>query len=466
MFSFYLKKLYIMSSTSTQHFYNIEVSTLTEDNFTEDERRAALEEFNRNMVNAVLPVTVFVAIEAVLGFVGNIMVIYVFLFHYKHCNFRYFVLSLAFTDLLSCMTTVPGEVLTQLNWYAYPYPVVCKIKSFFNIFTVSSEAFALVIIAIDRYLKVCWPFGVQISQRNARFLVLVLYLMATLLAFPVSLLWGTHTEQETHKGMNITVTICEKDQEFMGTEMPLNYSLSTNIIIGTSLAVMFILYIFVARRLLLNKSTKGSNPACSRTKWHVSFCNTCTDVCMSKKNIENPKSPSEEILSDEPVGKLRIRVIEESAFSSSTSSTTDVRNKGYISDEGLSSSDLESNTRGKNKRKRTKTAKSTRGASQRAGNHNRLRRKTLIMVILTVAFIITTVTYLVLLSFIANGILRELSDVQRVVYFFFFRLYFINHVINPVIYGLLDPTFQRVLKGCREGTIKGSSTGPTSSSRD
>jgi uncharacterized membrane protein len=77
---------------------------------------------------------------------------------------------------------------------------------------------------------------------------------------------------------------------------------------------------------------------------------------------------------------------------------------------------------------------------------SRVRRKTLIMFILTVVFIITTILYLTLLSFIARSILDTLSDSGKAVYFFFFRLYFINHVINPIIYGVLDPHFKQVVK--------------------
>jgi hypothetical protein len=76
-----------------------------------------------------------------------------------------------------------------------------------------------------------------------------------------------------------------------------------------------------------------------------------------------------------------------------------------------------------------------------------LRRKTRIMFILTLIFTITTVCYLTLLSLIANDdVLQEMSDTGRAFYFFFFRLYFINHVINPFVYTMLDPHFKREMK--------------------
>lgn len=77
----------------------------------------------------------------------------------------------------------------------------------------------------------------------------------------------------------------------------------------------------------------------------------------------------------------------------------------------------------------------------------RLNTKTKIMFVLTVMFIITTVCYISLVGKIANDdVLQELSDTSRTVYFFFLRLYFINHVVNPIVYGLLDPQFRKLLK--------------------
>lgn len=440
-------------------------------NYSDSDRENALNDLNDDMTNAVLPVTVFVAIEAVLGFFGNIMVIYVFLFHYKQCNFRYFVLCLAFTDLTSCLTTVPGEVLTQLYWYKYPIPIICKIKSFFNIFTVSAEALALVTIAVDRYLKVCWPFGYQISPKVARLLIGVIYFIATILAFPVSIYWGTHSENELHKGINITVTICEKDQTFVYTTMPLQYSLSVEGIIGATLVIMFILYVLVARRLLLNRSSTNMNISEPMSPPSNTVANKEHSSNAAETDLHLKPDRKANRISSEKIKTTRVMSNDDSAYSSAASTTVAVlHNKGYISDDGLSSSDIDAfSDSGKKKRRtdtRKRTKRTTRGLGRSSGNRNRLRRKTLIMVILTVAFIVTTIMYLTLLSFIAKGILRDLSDFQKAVYFFFFRLYFINHVINPIIYGVLDPTFRQVLAGCRDGKINVSSSGKLSSSRD
>ena len=69
----------------------------------------------------------------------------------------------------------------------------------------------------------------------------------------------------------------------------------------------------------------------------------------------------------------------------------------------------------------------------------KIKRKTLIMFILTAVFIFTTILYMTLLSLIAHDVLETLSNSGKAAYFLvFFRFYFINHVINPILHGFLD----------------------------
>lgn len=308
---------------------------------------------NSEFTNAVLPVTIFVGIEAFMAFFGNLIIIYVFVSRYHDCSFRYFVLCLAFVDFISSLTTMPGEMVTQLNWYNYRFPEVCKGKSFFNVFTVSAEALCLMIIAVDRYLKVCRPLGKQITSVIAKYVCVVIYICAIIIAIPVAIYWGVHSHEQNYNGTRINVTVCEKDAKYEKTEHPLQYSLSIEIILSISLIFMFILYVFIAKTFVHHRRRR--------------------------------RDPGEE-----PFG-IDAKVV----------------------------------------------------------------RKTWIMFILTVAFIITTILYLTLLSFIARSddILQKLSDGEKTVYFLFFRLYFINHVINPIVYGILDSEFRKHVKDIKDSII-------------
>ena len=396
--------------------------------------QALLEAFNNEVRSAAMPGIVFVSMLCVLGFFGNLLVLYVFLFRYKSCNFRYFVLCLCLTDLTSSLTTIPGEAVTQLFWYTYPYPMVCKVKSFFNVFTVCAEAFCLLTISVDRHRKVCKPHSWQIRPRVSLGLCIGVYAVAFILALPVSFFWGTHTETLLYQGRNVTVTKCEKDQAYVYSVQPVIYSASVQAIVSVSLVVMLVLYVLVASTLFKNKKTN-----LKPVKHSIGQSDKCQ------------KRPNAYTLS--PLSKETKPEVSESGYSTYTdteqgngSASMDTDGELRTEDETFTNSDFdtlaEENSQGKKQPKRSK-----RRSKRKTGDMaSRIQRKTRITFILSIVFIITTILYFTLLDLIAENILPKLSAVEKAVYFFFFRLVFINHVINPVVYGLLDPQFRKEMK--------------------
>ncbi|XP_053374201.1 uncharacterized protein LOC123531600 [Mercenaria mercenaria] len=490
--------------------------------------KALVEQLNDEFKKKVLPVTIFVGIEVVLGFFGNLSVLYVFLFHYPVCNFRYFVLCLAFIDIISTLTTMPGEMVTHLYWYVYPVAEVCKVKSFFNMFTVSAEALCLLTIAIDRYRKVCQPFGWQIKPKGALIVILLIYIVSLILAMPVPFLWGISFHQEVYRGVNITTTICEKDGKYKLTKRPLQYSITMESILIICLIVMFVLYVQLARRILLKKRR--------RKRWSAKFDVMVTSSSFSTNahemkalqdhseiayisSIENSRrklnrqseqhpfiegnpvithKPSEqqlleghlvttpELREQQSLERYQVSNFKPSEQQSSeghhvTNSKPSLQQslKGHQvttfkpnlhhtpkhasvtarqiklqtvpTDFDTPTDDSRGVTSDVDDAKSYKTTKKPpKSRSKRASRHMRtkVRRKTLIMFVLTLTFMITTVLYLTLLSFIARSddVIHKMSHTKKAVYFLAFRLYFINHVINPTVYGLLDPHFRKGLQ--------------------
>ncbi|XP_052790304.1 probable G-protein coupled receptor 19 [Mya arenaria] len=391
---------------------------------------------NDEMRASVTAVSVFVGIEAVIGIFGNLLVLYVFLFRYRHCNFRYFVLCLACLDFTSTVTTMPGEIVTQQFWYTYPLPTVCKVKSFFNMFTVSGEALCLCVIAVDRHRKVCFPFGLQIRPRQALVLCFLIYASAFFIALPVAFLWGTHSDVVLYVGRNVTVTVCEKDMAYVNSNMPYNYTMSVEVILGTNMLIMLILYVLISRKILNRMIKKRKSPK------EVSHIVMMTQTKTSKDNSDAGYA------SDAPrkVSKsASVSTINEvGSTGRNAGNTSDNTHAGYVTDNETTCSDVKKASIKRVERTTSRHKNKTPGLA---------RRKTYISLVLTVIFILTTVLYLVLLTLITEGILETLTNTQKAFYFFGFRLVFINHVINPLVYGCMDPHFKQVLsevkKCCR-----------------
>ena len=398
----------------------------------ESVNRRLAEELNEEMRSSVLPVTTIVGMETVFGFLGNLLIVYVFLFHYHKCNFKYFVLCLSFIDTTSTLTTMPGEMVTQTFWYVYPVPLVCKIKSFFNVFTVCGSAFCLLIISIDRYRKICRPLEWQIKPRMALILCFVQLVFAFILALPVAFLWGTHSYIEEHNGIRIKVTVCEKDAEFECTDYPVIYTITVETITTIAMFIMLVLYVFICRKILKTRTPTagGSSNSASR----------CAN------NVESEATLSGGVTSeDEPAASSNVEPMPDV-----TTSDTQTDNENGVKNENIGSVSFTPLPPTSNASKgKFLTAMANRISKlRRPGKKHteRVRRKTLIMVILTAVFIFTTILYMTLLNLIAKDVLQSLTSAQKSAYFFFFRLYFINHVINPCLYGLYDPHFRRIVK--------------------
>ncbi|XP_053406563.1 neuropeptide Y receptor type 5-like [Mercenaria mercenaria] len=333
---------------------------------------------------------------------------------------------------------MPGEVLTQLYWYIYPHRIVCKIKSFFNVFTVTAEVLCLLTIALDRYRKICTPFGWQIQPKFAIVLCGVIYALAFILALPVAFFWGIHHSEEQYQNHTVFKTECETDEQFNGTSHPLKYSIAVECIISICLSVMIILYLFVARKLVT-----GKHNIVVKSKIKV------------KANFPSSQPGASSEVFDKNEYELSSR-----QENSDTECSSDVESKpkkaeyNYISSDGGLTTDEAEDSTGRtikltlpigNTENPVRTQTKSQKLTSKRGVGLRVRRKTKIVLILTVLFIFTTILYLTLLSFIAKNMLLNMSAGEKTVYFFFFRLYFINHVLNPVLYGFLDPHFKKVM---------------------
>ena len=77
-----------------------------------------------------------------------------------------------------------------------------------------------------------------------------------------------------------------------------------------------------------------------------------------------------------------------------------------------------------------------------------LRRNTLIMRMVTIAFVVSFLPYLVIvtLRYSNPDIPNKLSKIEQILYHVFLRTYFINSMINPFIYGFMNGEFRAKLK--------------------
>ncbi|XP_053376152.1 uncharacterized protein LOC128547416 [Mercenaria mercenaria] len=455
-----------------------------------------LTEHTVDMTLVFLPVTIIIGLFSLLGIIGNTVVIIVYNRKYPTCNFKYFVLVLAGIDLVSCAILMPMEMYTLAHWFKFTYSWLCKIKSFLNVFTVTSSASALLLIAIDRFRKVCKPHSKQIQPQLAIKLTIIILFLSIIPATSDAVFWGIHTHVEG----NVTIFMCEKDDEFKDTIWPKLHAVI--LYAGANSVVMLstvVLYILIAVKLFC----VPSGPVVSTPQIRVDTttedtgmvttdnANKEVNVFMFPVDIESGLSESEDIDSVAPVnqgditddsqdsliehvkdnrGGDSLKMVQLRQTSEETDNSLSAKKVLRISIQRLSDScdrnslripdvifrkaprspapkSPVSPTTQKKKREAYRRRRSTIGSlSKHSGI--RLRRKTLIMFILTAVFVGTTVLYFCLIGLMSdedNHFVSKLTSSEQTAWLFFLRLYFINSVINPILYGFLDQRFRRAL---------------------
>lgn len=470
------------------------------------------------MMTIVLPVTAYIGVEAVIGFFGNILILLVYSRYYSNSNFRIFVLFMAMVDLTSCMTTLPLEMFSQMNWYTYYHGWMCSLKTFLNVYTAWGSASVLVLLAYDRNRKICRPLRQQILPAGARRLCIGSIIMSLCIAAPVLALWGKQTYTlETH-GKNLTVSVCEKSNKFKDTIYPFAYIL-TVYIVPTAIMVLVLMVLNVMTVLKLFgkdqplsrmksvKVTYGSKASLSTISVELettsvseeranSSTKTVRDQSQTSVGQEKEDSMARKTRALQKFDELPRNDSDEIYDYDSKDQQKDKRKEkdicfhtsvpfgqGFLKPPVACSGYIETNSRNL-KEKRFQHSNDTvpkqtdskhrlpEAISEYSHNQPRfssnnntesrklevMKRKTRIMLVLTSVFAITMTTYVVLTFLVSMkaGILKNLTNSGKVFFFFFWRLYFMNTIINPILYGFMDPRFRSglatlVKRRCKRG---------------
>ena len=131
---------------------------------TDAEKRRILLLTNDEKTEALIPVLVYILLLMITGIIGNSIVLYIYKVRFKRSSSRAFILCLAILDFITCIFGVPYHLYDIYNPYTYEDAVSCKVLSFSMAVTLLSSVFILGLISIDRYQKICRPFGKQLSD--------------------------------------------------------------------------------------------------------------------------------------------------------------------------------------------------------------------------------------------------------------------------------------------------------------
>ena len=364
--------------------------------------------FNEAFQNDILPVIIVFIVYNFVGLFGNILVQYVYSFHYPKNHFRCLVLTLSLVDLTSCCTTVPMETVSTWFWFNAPFKNLCKAKNFFVQFTGLSAIYLLFVTAVYKYRQICKPFGKQLSQRTIVVICVTGIFFSTILASPAAILWDINNHTVTFNNISETAFICEVHKSFHFTIYPEMYrhflSAYTLFLLAT-----VILYCFVARSTILHYRRLKNHSKSRATFINPTFSGNEISAQHNTENGAGEKcrhkcGSSNQILNDEA--------------KSSNSCLATISNHSKVTE--------------------------TRHASSFSHLTPGQIRKVIIMAVIAGSF---SITFFMALGFGYIFAVRDYGDFYSlrdlVILFCCYRFYFINYAINPVVYFALDGYFRK-----------------------
>ncbi|WAR15853.1 GASR-like protein [Mya arenaria] len=211
----------------------------------ENEANLTLEELNDELFQYHIPAIVFVIISMVVGVFGNTLVILIYKTKFRRSNHRYFILFLAVTDFVACVTGMPFLVASLRLPYLMTSSVTCKTLRYFHYFVNNCSGLLLVVIAIERFRKIVRPFKRQLTTRQTLYLCYGTMFISAIMAVPAPIYFDA-TDIDTGV-QNITGKQCYvSPSSKKGFEM-FNFILMLEAF--ASMVIFAVLYSLIVRKL-------------------------------------------------------------------------------------------------------------------------------------------------------------------------------------------------------------------------
>ena len=375
-------------------------------------------EWNKELSDVLIPNDVILTLYVLLGICGNSVVLYVYKVRLTgKMTDRYFIPFLAITDLSA--STVCGTFGIALNMMqaSFTNTHLCKAWWFFAAFTTYMSIQLLLIIAVQRYLKVVKPVGRQMDVRINRIAMLGALCLAVIIAGPTTALYGS--VPFPNKNGTIIGMRCSKIKGENKTGSIL-YGSVIGLIAITIVASLIGIYLRVGWTIFRHM------------KFNRNFSNAAIDEDMSSEKSTKGTSIDEIDQGKPDVTKQDI----------ANGKNKQLDHKSSVFTTQTIHSDNVSQNKTGNPKKPRKT-----------DHHDKINKKimhkfTLMFMLITFIFLVCYIpkVLIMLVEALNPKFWEEFSDTDRAAMLFVYRMYIINNVSNPFVYAFLDVKFRNELK--------------------
>jgi hypothetical protein len=250
------------------------VSTTIASNISENgsdlDFNSVLRELNDQAALRFLPVIIFLFLLMVCGIFGNVLVCIVYLRKKTKLSPDYFILNLAFLDLLTCIIGIPVEIADLRYPYMFYAPAACKLLRTIESLSAMGSALTLVAISIDRYKRIC-RLGQHFNNSTVKKLCVGAIIMGVVIGWPAAVVFGKKTVDVGVPG--IQGVDCSTSDEMRETIYPLLYYGA--IMLFFVVSVIFVVFVYLRISIFIRKGISirrnRSNDPVSAYSLHLQF---------------------------------------------------------------------------------------------------------------------------------------------------------------------------------------------------
>ncbi|CAC5383096.1 CCKAR [Mytilus coruscus] len=249
-----------------------------------------------------IPVAVFIGILTIVGILGNFNILVIFSRNSKHhSTYHVLVSALAVSDLVVCITHLPVEIIMVMKPLSFDFDIVCRLVMMNSYVWGCWTVFLILLIAIERYRRICYPFKDQVSCAHARKLCVILFVLAAINAIPMGYISGTHTFPLSNSTNGFE---CFVNDSLQDSYFPVTYFIILLIEVVLIGLAIFCLYIPVRSKIIKStiirkqmtnrnvfKKTLKEEVSCTSITT-ISFTKPAEKVCQSDRQIFESSSDS------------------------------------------------------------------------------------------------------------------------------------------------------------------------------
>ncbi|XP_033744111.1 orexin receptor type 2-like [Pecten maximus] len=351
---------------------------------------ANVDEWNEEIFKRLLPDSVILMIYLVVGVLGNSVVLCIYIFRFKgNKQDRFFITALAFVDLMTTVTGTASSFSVNMLPVKFESGIACKVIHFVPMTLSTASASLLLVIAVNRYLKICKPFRKQITLYWKKFTLIIISGSSVLLSLPCFLFYGP--KEIVEEKTNITGTRCTNIRGPWSHIEPLVFKSVMFVVAVAILFSLVILYILIGKQVFKHRNFN------KKLSVHQG---------LNFSQVTNSSVPP----------SLSTAITHTTASFESISLPTETADHG-----------------------------TNRHCAQRDVGQRLEVRLTLIFMLISLVFIICYAPKITLMVYESRNesFWIELDLAEMGGYRFLYTLIYINNIVNPVIYGFFDRRFRQ-----------------------